>query len=450
MTATLERQPEVALAIEQRGVQRVPDDQRHGRPFGQFTLWFGANLTIADFALGFLPVTLGVPWLWTVVAVLIGNLLGALAVGACAPMGPSYGLPQMVLVQGAFGRLGGRLPAGLNYVSTLGWYTVNTILGAFGLRLLFPSLSFWQGALLLVLGQGVLAVYGHNLVHRFERVMSMALGVLFLIVTVDLLSSPHRLAAYHPAGHSVWASFAIVVAATFSYVGSWSPYAADYSRYLPADTRRSAVTWAAFVGSFVGSVWLELLGAAVAVVAGKAVTDPTAAAHVALGRLGGVAVVAIILGAVAANAVNLYSNSLAAGAVGLRAPRWALAVAASVVGLVLSLVSFGSFAHNYEEFLLFLGYWITPWLGVQLVDFYLLRGDRRGLDAAGDVRRVAVAAFVLGVLAEIPFMSSTVYTGPITRALGGADLSFYVGFLVAAAGYLLARRTAGAGRAGAG
>jgi hypothetical protein len=45
-----------ALVVERRGVEAVPLRERHGRPAGQFALWLRANLTIADFALGFLPV----------------------------------------------------------------------------------------------------------------------------------------------------------------------------------------------------------------------------------------------------------------------------------------------------------------------------------------------------------------------------------------------------------
>jgi NCS1 family nucleobase:cation symporter-1 len=435
---------ERTFVVERRGVQPVPAAERRGRPSNQFTMWLGANLTIADFALGFLAVTLGLPWALAVGAVLVGNVLGAAALAAAAAMGPSYGLPQMVLVRGAFGSFGGRLPALLNYVSTLGWYTVNTILASFGLVLLIPGLAFWQGALALVLVQAVLGVYGHHLVHGFERAMSVVLGLLFLALTVYVLTRHGALAGYHPAGHGRWPAFAIMVAAALSYVGSWSPYGADYSRYLPAGTSRGAVARWAFLGAFVASAWLELLGTAVAVLAGGHAANATAAAHSVLGGFGDLAVVAIILGGVAANAVNVYSNSLSAGAVGLALPRWALAVLASGIGLAASLASFGNFASDYEDFLLLLGYWFTPWLGVQAVDFYLLR--RRGVDrpGRGAVAVPALAAFLVGIGAEIPFMSSTLYTGPVAASLGGADVSFYLGFTVAGLAYLLlGRRTRG-------
>ncbi|CAB1129366.1 Allantoin permease [Candidatus Hydrogenisulfobacillus filiaventi] len=436
------RYGERVLQVEPYGVEPIPAAERHGRPWGQFTLWLGSNLTIADYALGFLPVSLGLPWSWALTAILLGNLLGAWALGLCAAMGPAYGRPQLIISRSMFGRAGGYLPGLLNYISTIGWFSVNNILGAFGLRVLWPGLAFWQAALLLVVVQGLIAVFGHNLIHAYERLMSVVLGVLFLGVTGLALAHGRALAAYHPVLKSPWAFFAILVAASFSYLGSWGPYAADYSRYLPADTPRRAILGWSFLEAFLASVWLELVGAAVAVLAGKAASNPLTALHGVMGGFGDAAVVAVILGGTAADALNLYSNALSAGALDIRLPRWTLAAAAGVIGLGLSLLGSGSFETYYSNFLLLLGYWITPWMGVLFADFYLRR--RRGDPAAAPrVFWPGLGSFLAGILLSVPFMSSVLYTGPVAAALGGADLTFYVGFLAALVLYLVwTRRTA--------
>lgn len=423
------------------------DAERHGRPFGQFTLWLGANLTIADFALGFLPISLGLSWPFTIVAIVVGNLAGSLLVGLCSAMGPTFGLPQLMISRFSFGRVGNLLPAFLNYVSTIGWFTVNTILGALGLRVLFPALTFWEGAVILVILQGVVAIYGHNLIHVYERVMSVVLGVLFAIATVIALTHAGTLAAWHPVTSGAWPLFAIMVASAFSYVGSWAPYASDYSRYMPPATSRRRVIAAAFAGSFFASAWLELVGAAVAVLAGAAAAaDPISAFHAVMGGFGAVAVIAIVLGGTAADALNLYSNALCAGALGLRLPRWLLALIASVIGLVLSLLGSGRFEANYDNFLLMLGYWMTPWAGVLVADFFLKR--RRSVSAlrAGPVMRygwAALVSFVVGIAVATPFMDGPFYEGPVSRAMGGADTSFYIGFAVALGLYTLLARGRG-------
>jgi purine-cytosine permease-like protein len=45
----------------------------------------------------------------------------------------------------------------------------------------------------------------------------------------------------------------------------------------------------------------------------------------------------------------------------------------------------------------------------------------------------------------VPFLDQTLYVGPMVKVLGGADISWIVGFVVAGAGYLIATRVAGGG-----
>jgi len=426
--------------VEPYGIERVADADRHGSARSQFSLWLGSNLTIADFALGALPIALGMPWSYTIAAILFGNLLGGLVLGLCAAMGPVYGVPQLMIGRHTFGRIGGYLPAALNYFSTIGWFAVNNILGTFGLRILFPRLSFWEGALLLVVLQGLLAIYGHNLIHAYERIMSVVLGGLFAVVSVIVVMRHGALAAYHPAAAPEWPLFLIMVSAAFSYIGSWGPYASDYSRYLNKATPRRQIIGYSFWGAFLASVWLECLGAAVTVLAGAAGNNSIVALHDVTGDFGTIAVIAIILGGTAADALNLYSNALSAGAFDIRVPRWGLALFAAVLGLFLSLLGAGAFEQNYENFLLLLGYWITPWMGVLFADFYMRgRSPSPGHEARArqGVYLPGLISFLVGFGLSTPFMSSTWYTGFIAKALGGVDLTFAVGFLVALITYLL-------------
>ncbi|MCY0863795.1 MAG: cytosine permease [Sulfobacillus sp.] len=427
------RYGEAVWKVEPFGVDPVPAPERHGKPISQLTLWLGSNLTIADYALGFLPIALGMPWSWTVAALLVGNTLGAWVLGLFAAMGPRYGLPQLMIGRYFLGRIGNYIPGLFNYVSTIGWFSVNNILGSYGLRILWPGLSFWQAAILLVFIQGLIAVLGHNLIHTYERIMSVVLGIMFLLVSAVVWHKSPLLTAYHPVLHSPWVTFAIMVAAAFSYIGSWGPYASDYSRYLPASTPARPVIGASFAGAWIASVWLELVGAAVAVIAGPEASNPIGALHHVMGGYGNLAVVAIILGGTAADALNLYSNALSAGALDIRLPRWAMALMASGIGLGLSLWGSGTFQTYYSNFLLLLGYWMTPWMGVLLAGFYLRRDRDLPLQA---VRPRGLISFLIGLAVSVPFMNTTWFEGPIAHALGGADLTFWVGFSVALVIYL--------------
>ena len=47
------------VLIERRSIDYIPDNERHGSPLSQFTLWISANLTVTCAVTGALTVVLG-------------------------------------------------------------------------------------------------------------------------------------------------------------------------------------------------------------------------------------------------------------------------------------------------------------------------------------------------------------------------------------------------------
>jgi NCS1 family nucleobase:cation symporter-1 len=163
------------------------------------------------------------------------------------------------------------------------------------------------------------------------------------------------------------------------------------------------------------------------------------------GTLGPVAVIAIILGAMAANALNIYTNSLSALVLDVRVRRWVTVVAGGIVGLVLSILGGANFESFYENFLLVLDYWITPWLAIVLVDFFVVR--RTTVESASSAKSVdlpSLGIYALSILISVPFMFPPTPVGSIVGALsgwfGGADFSYFVSFVIAGIAYYLYRR----------
>jgi NCS1 family nucleobase:cation symporter-1 len=426
---------------EPYSIEHIPFAERHGHSQQLLWLWLAANLTIADYAIGFVPVALGLPLLPAILALALGNVLGGLALAWSAAMGPAAGFPQMFIGRRAFGRIGGYLPAGLNWLSTAGWFTVNTILGAFAVQLLLPAIPFVVAAIVLVGAQTFLVIYGHNVIQVFERYMAGVLGLLFAVALVVALTHGSTIAAWHPkGGGNTLALFAIVLAISFSYIMSWSPYASDYSRYLPEITSRSYLGLYVFIGAVVASFLTEVVGVLVAILAPGAASS-VAALKVAMGGFGAVAVIAVILGAMTANALNLYSNTMSARVMDVRLSRWQLAIAGGILGLFLALVGYQRFTQNYANFLVALDYWIMPWLAVVLLDYYRF-GHRRPIEfsQAPAWNASGLIAFAVGLAVSIPFMAEMFYTGPFASWFGGADFGYFIGFLTAGCVYLLLNR----------
>ena len=434
---------------EPYSIEHIPFAERHGHSRQLLWLWLAANLTIADYAIGFVPFSLGLSVGPAMLALALGNILGGLVLAWSAAMGPAAGYPQMFIGRRAFGRIGGYLPAALNWLSTAGWFTVNTILGSFAIQLLLPGLPFWVAGAILVVVQTLLVIYGHNVIQEFERYMVLVLGLLFAIATVIALTQGSALSAWHPRPFGgTLTSFAIVLAVSFSYIMSWSPYASDYSRYLPEITSRSYIAIYVFIGAVVASFLTEVVGLLVAIVAPAGAT-PIAALKTVMGGFGVFAVLAVILGATTANVLNLYSNTMSAKVLDIRLQRWQLAIIGGVLGFIVALLGYQNFTQNYENFLIVLDYWIMPWLAVVLLDFYLF-GHREpmGFSQAVPVNWNGLIAWLIGLAVSLLFISERFQVfglkahGPFATWFGDADFGYFIGFLVAGVIYLLLNRGA--------
>src|SRR6202012_802036 len=109
----------------------------------------------------------------------------------------------------------------------------------------------------------------------------------------------------------------------------------DYTRYLPPDSPKRAVAIYAGLGVFLSCVLLETTGAAV-VTAGQFDVAPSSLTNLLPSVLGKLTLACIVIGAIAANALNIYSGSISFMALGIRLPtnvaRGLVAIVFAVIG----------------------------------------------------------------------------------------------------------------------
>src|SRR5713226_1650679 len=261
-------------AVEPGGAEFIPLGDRHGKPHQQFWTWVSPNMEFATIFVGIIGVWFfGLSFWLATLAIVLGTGLGSLSMGVLAARGPLFGVPQMVLSRIGFGFRGNILPAGLNaVVAGIGWFAVNSVSGAFALN----ALLGWSKPLCLVIivvVQIAVAFFGHNFVHIFERWSFPFLVVVFLIASVVIMSK----AQLSAPSHNSLGGFLIAFGAAFGYAAGWNPYAADYTRYLPADSKRAAVGLWAGLGVFTSCVLLEVVGAASATIGTDVLGQPTSA-----------------------------------------------------------------------------------------------------------------------------------------------------------------------------
>jgi nucleobase:cation symporter-1, NCS1 family len=441
---------ERVVAVEPGGAEFIPLADRHGRPLNLFWTWTSPNMEFATVFVGMIGVLFfGLSFWSTVLAVVLGTGLGSISQGLLSAPGPRYGVPQMVLSRLGFGYWGNVFPAGINaVVAGVGWFAVNSVSGALALNALthMPEVLC---LLIVVALQLVVAFFGHNLIHVFERYAFPLLVVIFLITAVVMLGKGHPSAPHQtlPGG------FLIELGATFGYAVGWNPYASDYTRYFKPDVNKKAIAWWSGLGVFLSCILLETVGAAAATipsVAKGAFDNPTGAFTGALPTwLGDLTLVAIVIGGIAANALNIYSGAISFNALGFKLP---LSIRRAIVALGFGTIGFfvgWSGLHNagadYNNFLLIISYWIAPWLAVMFSDMFLRARRKESADALEHLlfnrkytNWAGPVSMAIGVGLSIwLFSNQTRYVGLVpTHWPSAGDLTFEVGFVLTAVIYL--------------
>ncbi|HEX2791813.1 MAG TPA: cytosine permease [Steroidobacteraceae bacterium] len=461
---------EQATRLEHSTIEPIPLDQRHGTAADLFTVWFGSNLMLLTIVTGGLAVTVfALPFGWAVIGLVIGNLVGAIFMALHAAQGPTLGVPQMIQTRGQFGSLGSLLVVGIVIIMYVGFLSSNLVLGGEALTSLAPGLSDIPGIALVGVISIIAAIWGHDLIHAYARVMSYLLGAV-LLLTVAWIIWVHGLPADFLSRNSASASGLLgTISAAALWQIAYAPYVSDYSRYMPRDTGARPAFWASYWGCTLGSVLPMVLGAMVGLAAPKG-NLVMGLASLTRG-IAPLVLVAFSIGVATANAMNLYCGALSTLTFGQTLfPRWLPRARARIItvlvlfGLSLAgaLLGKDSFLENYTDFILLLLYVLVPWTAINLVDYYLLRHGqydvpsffRQDGGVYGRVNGVAVECYVIGILVQLPLVATPLYTGPIARAIGGVDLSWIVGLAVTGPGYYwlarrsMARRNAQLARAG--
>jgi NCS1 family nucleobase:cation symporter-1 len=369
---------------------------------------------------------------------MIGTLLGSLVVGYLSTWGPRTGTAQLPNSRMAFGG-GVVVPAALQWLSSIAWDALVGLFGGEALALLL-GIPFWA-AVLIVLGvQGVVGYFGYEVIHRLQAVLTVVLLVTFVVFAVKLVGGHDIVTPPVVQGADLIGAFVLEVTISLSLAVSWASYASDFSRYLPARSPRLSVFGYTFAGIFVAYVFVQGIGIA----AGELVSEQTAEGVETVmggGFLGGLALLIIALASIGSGVMNDYSGSLAMQTLGVRVRRPLSSVVVTVMafGLILWLHSADT-AARFQNVLLFVSYWIPAFVAIVSVDWWLRRGGRDTIDPSEEctTRADAVAALVTFVAAyavAIPFMDTSIFVGVIAQKWHGADVAYFVNFLVALALY---------------
>ena len=433
--------------MENRHIDHIPAAARHGKPWHQLVFWFGANVNVFNVVLGGVLVSIGLTFWWAVAAIVTGTLIGALLIALHATQGPRLGVPQSIQSRGQFGFYGAAFMFPAVLVLNVGFIAAELVIQAQAMTGVTAALPMPGWIIILAVPSAVIGIFGYRWIHRVMQATAVVVGVSLVIMIVQGLGHGAL-----PVGQATLARpsaglFIAGVALLVIDLLSFGPFVSDYTRYLPARTDGRRLFWAIYAGNVLATAGTCVIGAFLTALL------PTLGTVGAVGKISGKwALVVMALSLVNANTFNAYTGSFQVIAFGSMWRRFrAESVLVRVIpflcvlaaGTVIACYGYQQFVTNLSNFLGDLLLLFIPWSAVNLADYFLVRHgeyDVASFFAPGGVYgRFAwrgLLAYLAGLAVEVPFTSQPDYSGPLVKPLGGADISWLVGWITAAALYL--------------
>ncbi len=183
--------------VEARGIDRIPDEERHGTPRELFWVWAAANVNYLYIVLGGLLMVFGLNVWQGLAVVVVGNLFWA-AIGFLAISGPVAGTPSSVITRSQFGIRGNRVFTGLfNWPTFIAYEAINLCLGSLAGFALADQLGLSPNKpvkMLVVVATAaltlIISVYGHATILRMSGLFTGILGLGMVVLGGYVLTTP--------------------------------------------------------------------------------------------------------------------------------------------------------------------------------------------------------------------------------------------------------------------
>lgn len=451
----------VASTLETRGIEPVPDSERHGRIRELFPTYAAANISVLLLTMGASLVVFNALNFWQVLVVAV--VAAALSFGLCGLLSVSGkwgGAPGLMLSRATFGVRGNLFPGMILWVARFGWETINAVTGAYALltvlHLLFGissskalmavTLVAFVALTFFVSGMGRTVLNVCNKWSTYIFGIFSVLVLAYLIVTMDwteIFAQPAGSTAMMIAGVGTIAAGGL----------SWVPSGPDFVRYLPHSASGRRIVGTTMGGAGLVMVPMVLMGAVM-----TSRTPDLAEASDPVAFLGDILptwlavpyLITALAGMLLINSLSMYSAGFTAQTMGVRLPR-PLAVsinaAISLVGGGFMMLLANSFIGQFTTFLTLLAVSFSAWIGVYGVDMArrFRRPVRFDADALTDTTRTsrywyrggfcwqAMTAWAVALAVGLCLTKVEWFTGPLASTWPGTHgLGWAITILIAA------------------
>ncbi len=419
------------------------EEERTWRWYHFAALWIGMVMCIPAYMLAASLIEGGMSWSQAVGTVFLGNMIVLVPMLLIGHAGAKYGIPYAVLARASFGTIGARLPAILRALVACGWYGIQTWFGGMMLHTLvgvvlgqplggekMAGLGITFSQLLCFLGFWAIQFY--YIVHGIESIRKLEtytapfkIAICFVLLWWayskaggfgPIIDQPSQ---FVEGGKKAGQFSSVFWPSLTAMVGFWATLALN----IPDFTRFAKTQRDQFIGQTIGlPVPMGLLAmlavfvtSATVVIYGKAIWDPVDLAS----RLTGAAVlIALIILLIDTISVNLAANLVgpAYDFSALNPKRISYKTGGFITaGIAIAMMPWKVLETTQGYiFTWLIGYsaLLGPVAGILIVDYYLIRrtelkvADLYEANGCYTYRAgwnwVAISAFVLGVLPNIP------------------------------------------------
>jgi nucleobase:cation symporter-1, NCS1 family len=440
---------QVRRYVETHHIDHIPAAARHGRKWQQLFFWAGANFNVFNVVLGGVVVFFGLTFWWAIIAIVVGALIGGLLIALHATQGPRLGVPQTIQSRGQFGFYGAAFLFPFVLLLNVGFIAAQYVIQAQSFQGVGGGLTIPEWILILTVPAVIIGVFGYRWIHRVVQATTIVVGIALIVMFIQALAygplprSESGL-SHPPTVGLFFAGVALLVIDLLSF----GPFVSDYTRYLPEDTDATKLFWAIYAGNIIATVAACALGAFL-----TALLGPNTEAIADVGKVSGKwALVIMGLSLIGSDSFNAYTGTFQVLAFANMWRRFKSASAAlrivpylivMAVGVVIAILGYKSFVTNLSNLLDVLLAIFIPWSAVNLTDYFVIRhGDYNVASffvpdsRYGRFAWRGLVAYAIGLILELPFISQVYWTGWFVKDLGGADISWVVGFVVSGGLYL--------------
>jgi putative hydroxymethylpyrimidine transporter CytX len=375
-------------------------------------LWFGAAVSIAEILTGGLIAPLG--FKTGLVVILLGHLIGTGIFVLGGIIGTREKVPAITSTGMSFGKYGTYLFSILNILQLIGWTAIMIKSAANSINLITKSLWNFDDILICSLIIGALTAlwiwFGKAGMEKLNAAAVLLLLALTLVLGVIIFKDKTLLSKAPSEGMSFGGALELNVIMPLS----WLPLIADYTRFAKSE---KAGACGSFIGYFLGSCWMFIIGLGAAIVSNN--SDPSAMMLAA--NLGMTALGIVVLSTVTTTFMDVYSAGISFLNLMPKLSEKGIGVVMAVVGTLIALV-FN--IENYESFLYAIGSVFAPLFAIVITDYFIIRRNTK-VQAETLVNWGAILVWILGIAVYYRFIKLDFVLGataPVMIVTGGIYL----------------------------